>query len=276
MTEETKESPSKGKVIEGDLTKFEQRNTHPEVLPIVHSAHEIILEAVRKGLGKDQLEVLERMFEFDLRVKKQQAKELFFTAFSKFKQEEIVVLTDKINALFENHRYPSIGNFLGTVNPPLGRHDLSGNLRIEDSEDFKFIRVIAVITHSAGHSIEAGMSAEPDTTGPKGGSVKTMIHGRMSTVTHLMRTTFSAVTGIGSIDPEFDDDGNAAGKKLEYISTDQVTEINDLLKETGANKLKFFAIAKSQSTETILQSAYPMLIKQLKAKRDNMRQPGEK
>lgn len=229
-----------------------------DIIPAADLPGQMMLSAIKSGAGKETLDMLEKAFEFDLRVKAQQAKEEFFKAFSEFKQEEFTVLNDKINAMFQGRRFPSVGNFLGTVNPPLGRHGLSANFRIEDSDDYQYIRVVAVITHSKGHSIETGMSAEPDTKGPKGGDVKTVIHGRMSTVTHLMRTTFSAVTGVGSVDPEFDDDGNMAGGKVkEYINEDQQTVITDRINEIYSDGGKrFFKWMKIESVDQIPADKY--------------------
>ena len=257
------------------------RTIEPEFKAPVTSQNQIMMEAVRKGFGKEQLEVLKGMFELQREAKKEEAKELFFEDFAKFKQEEITVLTDKINKSFEGHRYPSIGNFLSTVNPHLGRHNLSANFRIEEPDDLRFIRVVAVISHNKGHSIEAGMSAGPDTKGPKGADVKTEIHGRMSTVTHLMRTTFSLVTGIGAIDPQFDDDGNAAGKSNDRpINIDQQTVINDRIKEiyTDSGKL-FLKWLKVGSVEEIPSSLYDTAINGLnkaeaKKKEALKREPG--
>jgi hypothetical protein len=117
--------------------------------------------------------------------------------------------------------------------------------------------------------------------GPKGTPNKSEIQGRMSTVTYLMKATFSAVTGIAAIDNGFDDDGNADGTK-ELISVDQATEINDLIKETDTKLKVFLKVAKAESVEAIPQSSYPMLIKQLKNKKEKMekektkeREPGQ-
>jgi hypothetical protein len=60
-----------------------------------------------------------------------------------------------------------------------------------------------------------------------------------------------------------------------YISVDQQTEINDLIKEVGANKKKFLNYLKVDSVETIPAKAYKIAVALLEAKRKAERQPGE-
>ncbi|OEU68433.1 MAG: hypothetical protein BBJ57_02390 [Desulfobacterales bacterium PC51MH44] len=64
-------------------------------------------------------------------------------------------------------------------------------------------------------------------------------------------------------------------QKPEYISTDQALEINDMITETDTNMVSFLKVAKAKDVANILQSAYPMLKKQLEKKKEKLRQPGE-
>ena len=59
------------------------------------------------------------------------------------------------------------------------------------------------------------------------------------------------------------------------ISDDQVIEINDLITETDTDMVTFLKVAKAKDVAGILEKAYPMLVKQLNKKKDNLRQPGD-
>jgi len=185
--------------------------------------------AMSKGAS---IEVIERMWELQLKAEANEARKDFFSAVSEFKKEPIEVLKDKVNTQTDS-KYATVGNLLATVNPILGRHGLSASFDIDDKTDPKLITVTCKLSHSSGHTERATMSAEPDTSGAKGGVNKTMMHGRMSTLTYLMRATYTAVVGVVAIN-DHDDDGNAGGGG--FITDEQVDEIDQLMVSAGYNK----------------------------------------
>ena len=235
-----------------------------EALPAVQSPMEMISMAIQRGAGEKELAIIERMFEFDLKVKAQAAKEAFYKAVAQFKLEAPDVIMDKINKQTGNSPYSSTGNFLRTVNPALATHGLSANFRIDDTTNEKLITVACVLTHELGFSDQSSMSAEPDTLGPKGTPTKTMIHGRMSTLTHLMRATFSAVTGMFAIDKVHDDDGNAAGGEFEEkLNDQQYSDIVTLLQEIGKSEQAFCKYKKVESLNDLPASKFEAIVKEL-------------
>ncbi len=172
----------------------------------------LVLAAIQ---NKMPVEFIEQMMDLQDRYDEKEARKAYFKAVAKFKSNIPTVLKDKINQHTDNSPYSSIGNLLGTVNPELGKHDLSASFNIKDSDDFAFITVSGILTHSEGHSEKTSMTFDVETTGAKGGQVMTKTHARMSALTYAMKATFSAIVGIAAIDPIHDDDGNAAGGKAE-------------------------------------------------------------
>ena len=247
--------------IDHKIQAFEQR-TETNTKPVQESADMALIQsAINKNYTIEQIEKL-----MDLRDREEGriAKKAFFIDFAAFKQENVRVITDKINDMFDGRRYPSVGNFLNTVNPYLGKHNLSANFIIDDKAER--IKVTCTIYHIDGHILESGMSAKPDTKGPQGAAVKTEIHGALSTVTHLMRATFSAATGIAAIDPEFDDDGNLAGAGA-YISEDQAKKLNALMEETKINKTVFLKSLKVEEIEKLPLMKFKKALSTLEAKK---------
>jgi len=209
--------------------------------------------------------IIKQMMDLRDREDKKISEKAFFQSFSAFKKEEVKVLTDRINDLFDSG-YSSVGNFLNTVNPFLGKHDMSANFEIDDTTDGQRIKVTCFLYHVDGHSLKSGMSASPDTKGPKGGDVKTEIHGRLSSVTHLMRATFSAVTGIAAIDGRFDDDGNFASG-IAYITEDKAKSIHALIKETKINESILLKTVKAETVETIPELKFKQAMAILQARK---------
>lgn len=238
----------------------------PEKLP-QYSPNEIMMEAVKNKAGKDELEVLERMFDFDLKVKEQQAKEAFNSAMAAFKADPPKIYKDK-NADFgpgkTKYSYADLAKASEIINKALSIHGLSASWRTDQPENGS-IKVTCIITHQLGHSESTSLSAEPDASGSKN-----KIQAIGSTTAYLERYTLFALTGLA---PE-GMDNDAHGEPV-YISTDQAIEINDLLEETGANEAKFLKVAEAEKVEQILESKYKMLIGQLQRKKDKLRQPGE-
>lgn len=275
--------------VDNDLKKFESR-TQKFYAPTKAEPESQLLSIIQTAMEKNYSpELIEKMMNLQDRYEKNEALKLFNKDFAKFKQEEVRVLTDKINELFKDETghgrgYSSVGNFLATVNPHLGKHNLAGHFDIEDIEDYKKIKVTCVISHAEGHEKRVSMAAAPDTTGPKGGIAKTEMHGRMSTLTYLMRATFSAATGIAAIDNRLDDDGNlGSGATSSNISEDQIKEINKLIIDSKINVPVFLKSLKVDDIKNLPAGKYNDAISTLKSKIKKMpkaapqpmREPGE-
>lgn len=92
-----------------------------------------------------------------------------------------------------------------------------------------------------------------------------------SALTYARRYSLMAACGIA---PE-DDDGNAASKKdkIQYITAEQVANIDALITETGADKKAILAWVSSKAGEQVTAlknvpaDAYEPIIKQLENKR---------
>ena len=253
MTEKPQE-----KYIAKDLEVFEARA--PGVpAPVVQGVGpmEIMMEAVQRGQGKEVLEQLQNMFEFQRKIEALENEKKHAKAFADFKKSRFDLIKDKINKHAENSPYVSAGQLLGVVNPELAKFDLVANFEVTDSEDFQHMTVACVLRHELGHSIKSSMGGKIETTGPKGNQVMTEMHARLSCLTYLMKATFSAVVGIAAMDSKFDDDGNAAGGKVkEYITEAQQKTIAKRLKKIyGDDASMFFDWLGCETVDTITDYA---------------------
>lgn len=198
---------------------------------------EIMMAAVDKGMGKDQLEVIERMFEFDLRVKAQQAKEASVKAMAAFKENPPEIIKSK-KAGFDHkdgkgsteYSYADLAIVASACNEGLSKHGLSASWKHSQENDS--ITVTCIITHELGHSESTSLTAKPDQSGKKN-----PIQALASTISYLEKYTLLAITGLAA--KGMDDDGNSAGAQAEAITDDQKANINTLLSDLiKAKKIK--------------------------------------
>lgn len=181
---------------------------------------------------------LEKLLEIQMQYEAHEARKAFHAALADFKQNPPKVVKDKLNNQYGSN-YASIGNMVNTVNEALGAHGLNARWQFPPTKGNNII-CTCILSHRFGHEESVTLSAPIDESGKKN-----PIQARKSTRTYLKLETFEAVTGIASMDGNLDDDGNAAGQPAETITEDQYTILDDLLKETKADKdafLKHFKI----------------------------------
>ena len=248
-----------------DVQKFNDRGDAE--VPVVQgdSPNAVVMMAMRQNYTP---ELIEKMMDLAERNERNVAKRAYVKAIAEFKKNAPLVHKDKENTHFKSY-YASKGAIVNTIAPAMAEYGLTHRWEIEQPDGL--VKVTCVLTHDSGHSESSTMQGPPDQSG--GGS-KNPIQQIKSTRTYLQVATFEDVTGTASSD-DSDDDGNKAGKDPEYINTDQVTVINDLIKETGANKKLFLRWAKAESVETILATKYQFAEDELNRKKANLRQPGD-
>ena len=272
-----RQSPDKEKMLSvqeaNDLIKFEQRS--PEVpaqfKPEGVGPMEIMMQAVQKGMGKEQLEVLERMFEFDIKVKAQQAKEAFYEAKAAFKRDVPAVIKDKKNKQYDS-MYASEDALFNTVNPVLGKHGLEASFSYPKHENDKMFVVRCTLTHTLGHSEFVDADGPLDTSGSKN-----PLQQYKSTRTYLKKESYTAVTGIASAD-SVDDDGNQSLQQ-EFITEDQAKDITKRLKKIyGDDASMFLSYLGVDTIDTILAKDLKkteQALKDVERRSKSQRQPGQ-
>jgi hypothetical protein len=196
---------------------------------------EILQQAMAKGINVEQIKLLQEMHRES---EANEARKAFYRALAEFKKVPINVTKDKKNLQYES-RYTSIGNLVNTVNPIMAQFGLNATWRIDQS---KQIEVTCILSHTLGHCESVPMSGPPDTSGKKN-----ELQQIKSTVTYLKSATFQAVTGVIADDANLDDDGNAAVRKPDVITPEQVNTLAKLIKDVGADFDLFLRWAKVET-----------------------------
>jgi hypothetical protein len=263
-----------------DGEKFDDR--HPAVLeatPLAVGAMEIMMAAVQRGAGVDELAILKETYQWQKEIKADVAKEAYHEAFAAFKANPPEILKTAHVSYGEGakkteYAHAELGKICEAICKRMGEYDLYAKWdqkRVEGG-----IEVPCIITHKLGHSETYGPIFGPlDNSGSKN-----PIQATSSTNTYLQRISLLGATGLAA--KGMDDDGNTAdkkaGKKSEYITAAQQKALTKDLKEIyGEDASMFFAWIGSETLDTILASDMPKIKKGLGAakKAKAERQPGE-
>ncbi len=255
MTEKQKDF--KAQSPDMDLEKWEDR--HPAVVQEQVGPMEIMMEAVRSGSGKEVLEQLQGMFEFQQKIDADNARKAHFDAKAAFKAEAPPVKKDKWNDWLKC-AYTSLGQLLDTYNPVLGKHGLSVSFAPPEQDD-KSMTVECRLAHRLGHVESVSMTGPIDkgAIGKQSGQKsRNDMQDLRSTFTYLRSTTLEAVLGVSGTEATKDDDGNASGGKVEpeFITKAQVKTIEKRLKEIyGDDPSMFFDWIGAETVDTITDYA---------------------
>lgn len=218
--------------------------------------------------GKADLEKVEKLLAIQERWEANEARKAYHKAMANFKADPPKIDKDKTvsfntTAGKTSYNHATLANVTEKINAALSKYGLSASWKTQQNNGD--ISVTCKITHELGHSEETTLSAKADTSGSKNA-----IQAIGSTITYLERYSLLALTGLATYDQ--DDDGNGAGKPVEYISEDQVNHIIDLIVELRVNKAEFNKLMKVESIDKILKVDYQKALyvfETIKARRVN-------
>lgn len=163
------------------------------------TAMDMIADAVQRGASIEQID---RLIQLKERMEAEEARRAFVAAKVAFKAEGIVVVRDKFNNQF-NSQYASLGQLVNTVAPVLGKHQLSADWEIDQSNG---IEVTCILSHAMGHRERVKLKVPADTSG-----AKNALQQIKSSITYARSATFESACGLASTDANLDDDGNSSG-----------------------------------------------------------------
>jgi hypothetical protein len=164
----------------------------------------ILQMAISQGADIDKLT---KLMELKEKWDAMEARKAFVQAMADFKNEPIVIAKDKENKQYGS-KYTSIGELVNTVTPLLGKHGLSAEWSLDQSDG---IKVGCTLTHALGHSGETKwMKVPADNSG-----AKNPIQQIKSSVTYARILTFEMACGLASKEGALDDDGNGSDGKKE-------------------------------------------------------------
>ena len=152
--------------------------------------------------------------------------------------------------------HETLADIAEAVDGALARYGLHYRFRITQADR---ISVTCIIAHKDGHSEEAVLSGQPDSSG-----AKNSIQAVGSTVTYLQRYTLKAALGISAA---HDDDGRISDQRIgnENISADQFVILRDLIEEAGIEEEVVLQAEKVSSLDFLPARRFDGLRKKLAA-----------
>jgi hypothetical protein len=190
------------------------------------------------ALAKDpsvRVEVLTTFAAMQERMEDRQAEREFNVAMNACQGEMQPVIRNAENASTHS-KFATFDALDAMARPIYIRHGFSLMFGTEAIEGPN-VRITLDVAHSGGHTMRKYYDAPPDTMGPKGSAVKTLLHGLGSTDTYLRGRLLRAAFNIVLKNERSDDDGNRAG--MRPITQAQADEIVELMKEAGRQESTF-------------------------------------
>lgn len=209
-----------------------------EVAPVQQAGESAaILSMIERASRDPSVDIVkfERLMEMRERVETRFSHAAFSAAVASAKAE-IAPITRNAEG-HQSKKYADFSAIARAVDPVLARHGLSYRFR-SNQTDKHTIAVTCVLSHKDGHSEENTLMGGPDTSGSKNA-----IQSLGSALTYLQR--YSLVQSLG-LATSSDDDGKAAGN-AQFVSDEQIEELQGVLISTASDVPKFLAYFKIES-----------------------------
>jgi len=161
----------------------------------IQTPTDLISQAIDKGLD---VESLGKLMDLQERWQANQAKKLFFEAFTNFQCKcPDIRKTKKVEFGNTLYSYAPLADITRQIAKELEDNKLSYRWEIKDDE--KSISVTCLVSHIEGHTERTTMSANPDTSGSKN-----PIQARGSAIEYMKRYTLIGALGISTADSDID------------------------------------------------------------------------
>lgn len=222
----------------------------PEVLPSPRATSmaptDLIMAAIQKGATP---EALTQIKDLVLELQRWEARKAFDQAMADAKAEFTTIIKNRTVSYASEksptgkveYQHEDLAQIAEQIGPILGKHGLNYRYR-STSNPNEPVSVTCIIAHRDGHREETTLSAGRDE-----GAGKNSIQAVGSTTTYLQRYTLKLALGLAAA---VDDDGVAAGIG-EFISETQLSELNTLAIDSGADIRKFCEVMKVPSLAEI-------------------------
>ncbi len=216
-----------------ELTQIEQTNN--SMLQVIE----------RVAFSPDaDVDKLSKMLEMQERYEAKEARKDFFKSLSMFQMNMPSVIKAKQG---HNYQYAPLCDITAIANPVLNQYGLA--YRFEQEQTSDTLTVTCIVSNMEGHEERTSMSAPLDKSGSKN-----VVQAAGSTFQYLMRYTFIGALGITTADQ--DSDGRVLAQTGNFITDEQVAEIEALLVESDANRDKFLAHFKVKQVTDLPQTVY--------------------
>jgi len=227
--------------------------SHNDLTKYLPEDASIVERAVFAGMPLDMIDRLRAMAKEE---RQENAKLAFMAAKVAAKAEIPRVLKKRKNSHTKSN-YADLAAIDEAVTPVITAHGFTLDFTAVPSERANHIDVTCTTIHRDGHSESFTLPWPLDGEGMKGNSNKTPVQAMKSTITFARRTMKMMAFDIADAD---DDDGNNAKPQTEpLVGPEEMTVLDDLLKQTKSDRKAFFAYAKVEGMSEIWMKNFPHL-----------------
>ncbi len=228
---------------------------------VVQSEAAAVMSVIERAARDGNIEVAERMLAMQERILARNA-ELAFNESMRASQEEMPkVLRNKRNEQ-TNSKYADLEKVNDAIVPVYTKHGFSLSFGTDSSSLEGHIGITCMVSHVQGHSRPYRCDMPLDLVGLKGNANKTATHAHGSTMSYGRRYLALLIFNVTLTNE--DRDGN---QKSDRLTTDQVTALNDLIKEVAADRARFLAYIGADSVESIPAAKFNTAKAALESKR---------
>lgn len=223
-----------------------------------------ILDVIRQAASSPTVDVekMERLMAMHERITAKQAEAAFNAAMSLVQAATSRIAADATNTQTKS-KYATYAALDRIIRPLYTEHGFALSYDTGDGAPEAHVRVLCHVSHRDGHTRTYRADIPADGKGAKGGDVMTKTHATGSAFTYgqryLLKLIFNVAIG------EQDDDGN--GGSDGPISPQQKDEVIRLIKETGADTVRFLAYIGAATVDDIPANRFSAAIAALNQKK---------
>ena len=207
------------------------------------------------------IEKMERLLAMQERILARNAKSAYAAALAQL-QPDLPTIVErgaiKNKAGGVQSRYALWEDVVSIITPILSQHGFAITFRTANLD--KQVTVTGVLSHREGHAEETSLTLPIDSS-----DFRNLVQSIGSSVSYGKRYTAAALLNLRSGITE-DDDGQGSSTG-ELINEKQIADLNALILEVGADKVKLLRYIKADSLESILATNYEAVVKTVQAKR---------
>jgi hypothetical protein len=231
---------------------------------VVHVGASSLMDVIGRAAADPNTNVdkLERMLGMYERITAREAEQAYHDAMNACQAEMDPIRTDAHNPQTKS-RYASYPALDRACRPIYTRHGFSLSYGTADGAPQDWVRVVCRIAHRGGHKEIEHVDMPADGKGAKGGDVMTKTHATGSALSYGQRYLLKLIFNISV----GDDDGNRASRPVHFVTATQARQINDLIRETSANRDLLLKYVGANSVEEIPASEFQGVVRKLEAKR---------
>lgn len=205
-------------------------------------------------------DTIQKFLDMQMQVMDRQAEMEFNAAFNQV-QSKLPTVVENCDNNQTKSKYANIKALSKAIKPIYTSEGFSTSFSEGKSEVEGHIRINGVLRHTGGHKESYKVELPRDDAGIKGTVNKTPTHAASSTLTYGRRILTLMIFDVATGD---DTDGNTPTIP---ISDEQAANIEALLDETSADRVRFLKYAGADSVEEIDEKYYSTCVKMLEKKR---------